>query len=207
MYDQIKELRTCDLVVERSIDGKTYFAPSDVRRLDKLLSEKIEHLESGRCILKENMEELLAATQSPQPRIRFFEGREGLQQLMKDILWHDATTLSIYWPYSQMLDILGEEFLQWFNERRIAYDITVKTIWLHEDLSKKEHIFTGKDENVERRYAKPHQAAHMGYLIYDNKVIFISSAKEAFGFIVGSREHAELMKMQFDAIWTQAKKD
>lgn len=207
VYDQIKELRARDLVGERDIDGKTYFAPLDVRRLEQLLSDKIESLEEGRKDLRENMNALLAATQTPQPKIRFFEGEEGLRQLMKDILWHDSATLSIYWPYQQMVKILGAEYLQWFNKRRIKYDIAVKTIWPYKDKNKKDHIFKGNDDLVERRYARSDQIAQMGYLIYGDKVAFISSTKEAFGFIVESKEYAELMTMQFAALWNSATKE
>jgi hypothetical protein len=44
----------------------------------------------------------------------------------------------------------------------------------------------------------------MGYTIYGDKVSFVSSNKEVFGFIVQSAEFAALMKMQFDVLWSQA---
>jgi len=200
VYDQIKELRKFDLVGERMIEGKTYFAPLDVRKLGSLLDEKIEKLKSDKNNLDKNLKQLLQATRSPQPKIRFFEGRESMQQLMKDILWHDEISLSIYWPYTQMVEVLGEEFLTWFNERRIKYKISIKTIWPHKEKNKK-HIFTDSDKYVQRRYANPGQTAKMGYLIYGDKVAFFSSTKETFGFLVESSEYAELMNMQFTNLW------
>ncbi|KKS83544.1 MAG: Transcriptional regulator, TrmB, partial [Parcubacteria group bacterium GW2011_GWA2_43_11] len=59
---------------------------------------------------------------------------------------------------------------------------------------------------VERRYAKAGQAFRMSYSIYDDKVVFISSAKEAYGFVVQSKEFAELMLMQFELLWSNSKK-
>jgi len=41
--------------------------------------------------------------------------------------------------------------------------------------------------------------------MYEDKTIFISSHKETFGFVVQSKDFAELMKAQFDAIWKTSK--
>ena len=41
----------------------------------------------------------------------------------------------------------------------------------------------------------------MSYWIYADKVAFISSKKEGFGFIVHSRDFAGLQKVQFDEMW------
>lgn len=41
----------------------------------------------------------------------------------------------------------------------------------------------------------------MGYWIYADKVAFVSSRKETFGFVVHSRDFAETQKAQFKAIW------
>lgn len=45
----------------------------------------------------------------------------------------------------------------------------------------------------------------MGYWIYGDKVVCISSRKESFGFIIESREFAELLCAQFEVLWKQAK--
>lgn len=206
VYDQLNELRNTGLVGDRTLDGKKVFATLGVHRLEGLLSEKIEELEEGREDLKKNMQEMIKNSQSVQPRIRFFEGQDGVQQLMKDILWHDDVTLLIYWPYKEVVDAMGVEFLQWFNERRIKYEIHVKTIWPHKEKKQGSHIFEGADDFVQRRYAKKNQKAQMSYLIYDDSVIFISSSRESFGYVVESREHAELMRMQFESLWENAQK-
>lgn len=205
VYDQIKELRKKDLVIERAIGGKTFFSASDVRRIDAMLGDRIEKLSSDRKLLADTLASFMKQTKAVQPKIKFFEGKEGAQQLMKDILWYDDITLSIFWPHEQMREILGDDFLQWFNERRVKRHIAVKTIWPDKERKSKENIFAGNDKYVTRRYAKPSQACDMGYLVYDDKVAFISSAKEAFGFIVESKEFATLTTMQFEALWAESK--
>ncbi|MFZ2193283.1 MAG: helix-turn-helix domain-containing protein [Candidatus Moraniibacteriota bacterium] len=206
IYDQIKILRTKGLIVERSIEGTTIFEIGDARQLSILLNEQAEKLQEQQNFLKKNITNLINKSQSLQPKIRFFEGQDGVKQLFKDILWHDNITLYLYWPYEQMLEYLGEDFLLWFSSRRKAHNIPIKTIWGNKNEKIKKHIFTDDDKDVERRYLIQKDISSMGYIIYDKKVAFISSSKESFGFIVESIEFTNLQKMQFDILWNTAKK-
>jgi HTH-type transcriptional regulator, sugar sensing transcriptional regulator len=201
VYDHLKVLMARDLIVELDIEGKATFALGDINRLDAALREEIEVIEEGRKLFKETLPTLLASLDHVQPRVRFFEGKEGVMQLMKDILWHEKVTLHIVWPYYEMLEVLGADFLTWFNERREVRKISVQSIWPHALKAERRHLFTTDGDDVERRFAKKDQIAHMGYLIYKNKVAFVSSRAEGFGFIVESTEFADLMRMQFTNLW------
>jgi len=205
VYDQIKVLLYKGLVVERALEGTTLFEVSDVRQLSILLDEQVGKLSAQQNFLAKNLDALIDKSQSVQPKVRFFEGKEGAQQLLRDILWHDDTTLYIYWPYEQMLDFLGKDFLIWFSERRSARNIPIKTIWGQRAEKTKKHIFIDDGKDVERKYLAEKNASSMGYIIYDKKVAFISSRKESFGFIVESVEFSILQKMQFDILWNTAK--
>ena len=207
VYDQIKILRTKGLIVERLIEGTTLFEIGDVRQLSILLDEHVDQLQTQQKFLTKNLNSLIDRSVSLQPKIRFFEGSDGVKQLLKDILWHDNITLYLYWPYEQMLNFLGEDFLHWFSTRRTSHHIPIKTIWGHSTGKIKNHIFTDDDKDVERRHLTQKNIPSMGYIIYDKKVAFISSTKESFGFIVESVEFAHLQKMQFDVLWNIAKKN
>jgi len=100
-----------------------------------------------------------------------------------------------------MLEVLGEDFLEWFNQRRVRNNISVNTLWPHCTQKHKTHIFSDNDELVTRRYLSKKLAPAMSYIVYENKTIFLSSSNEAFGFIVDSKEHADLMRMQFEVLW------
>ncbi len=45
----------------------------------------------------------------------------------------------------------------------------------------------------------------MGYWSFANKTTFLSSAKESFGFTVESAELRQMIKTQFDTIWSLSK--
>jgi sugar-specific transcriptional regulator TrmB len=203
VYDQLKLLRKRGLVVELDIDGKTFFSPTNPEQLTTLLDDRIDQLEYNRAVLKTELPALLSSLDLVQPKIRFFEGRDGLQQLMKDMLWHENMEILVLWPYTTMLELLGENFLHWFNKRRQMRHITIRTLWPVSE-KKRSHIFDTDEADVQRRYIKKTQATDMGFIIYKNKVMYLSSSKEAFGFIVDSTEFAALQKMQFETLWESA---
>ena len=53
---------------------------------------------------------------------------------------------------------------------------------------------------MERRQAPAKYSASMAYNIYGDKVSFFSSVGEQYGFVVHSRDFAELMTAQFNAL-------
>lgn len=71
---------------------------------------------------------------------------------------------------------------------------------------KDEYILKNKDILTHRRFLPKGMEWTMGYTIYGDRVSFISSHKEVFGFIVYSKEFAALMKLQFDVLWHMANK-
>lgn len=205
VYDQIKVLRDKGLVVELFIGGTTFFEINDVRKLSSLLNDQVEKLTSQKEFLAKNLHSLINRSKTSQPKVKFFEGRDGVQQLLRDLLWYENISLCLYWPYNEMLNFLGKDFLQWFSERRAKRKISVKTIWGNHAKTKN-HIFIDDGKDVQRRYMNEKSLPEMGYMIYDNKVAFISSQKESFGFIVESSEFVALQKMQFNVLWKTAKK-
>jgi hypothetical protein len=44
----------------------------------------------------------------------------------------------------------------------------------------------------------------LGYWIYANKVAFISSARESYGFLIQSEELAQTLKVQFELLWRES---
>ena len=63
----------------------------------------------------------------------------------------------------------------------------------------------GKEFLREVRLAPKGMTWEMGYWIYRDKVAFVSSHHEVFGFVVHSRDFTEMMKAQFEQIWKLSK--
>lgn len=204
-YDHLAILKKKGLIVERKIDNKTFFSVGNIEQVRHTLTEKIRTLTEHEKTFTTMLPELLAQTKTQAPRIKFFEGTTGLSYLLHDLLWSKGETVSTMWPHEEMQRVLGSDTLIGFNDKRIREKITVHALWPHAMKPKEGYIWNNKDLLTKRRYAPKGLHWSMGYTIYGDKVSFISSHKEVFGFIVESREFAALMQLQFDALWAIAK--
>lgn len=207
-YDHLALLVKQGLVVEKKKESKTYFAADDVRHIEHALAENIEKLQAQKELFTHMLPSLLKDTASNAPKIKFYEGKTGLTYLVNDILWSKGETIYTMWPYEEMLKVLGKDVLIRFNSRRLQEKINIKALWPEVVKGKKkgaDHIWSGKDTLTERRHVPKGMDFRMGYTIYGDKVSFISSHREVFGFIVQSKDFAELMCNQFEIIWKASK--
>ncbi len=202
-YDHLALLGKRGLVVEKQKGSTTYFAADDVRHVEHALSESIERLTEHKKAFTSMLPTLLAASGADSPKIKFYEGKEGLTHLVNDVLWARGETVCTVWPHAEMVRVLGKEILLRFNKRRLQEKIHIKALWPH--AIHKESLWDD-DTNIVRKHMPKGTVFHMGYTIYGDKVSFIASHREVFGFIVQSKDFAELMRTQFDIIWSVSKK-
>lgn len=204
VYDQLKSLTSSGLIGEREKDGKTVFSIHDIDDVPRLLEEKISTMKQTADAYKKERERLKKKTSTIEPKIKFFEGKEGVLRLYRDLLWESDTLIQTIWPHERMSEVLGEEEIKSFNRKRIKYHIKIQAIWPHGSKLKR-GFWGGEDSGVQRRIAPKGFSWTMQYSIYGDKVAFMSSERELFGFVVASREFAELMRMQFRALWSISK--
>lgn len=204
-YDHLAYLVKRGLVVERKKENKTYFGVDDVRHIEHALESNIETLKEHHHLFKTMLPSLLKDGITEAPRIKFYEGKEGLTYLVNDVLWAKGETIYTMWPYEEMLEVLGKHMLTKFNARRLQEKIRVHALWPHGSKQDNDYIWNGKDQLTERRHAPKDISFRMGYTIYGDKVSFISSSREVFGFIVQSKDFAELMCSQFKVMWSISK--
>ena len=205
VYDHLRELARIGLVSEKDVAGKATFLVSDVRMLTRLLEERRQEIEKAEQDLLAVIPTLQKKKGSVDPKVRFFEGTEGVQNALRDVLWSDHIEMLTYWPYRSMLEQLSEEFLVKFNKRRIANKISLRTVW-GGAFKKNQHVWSAYDALVERRIAPKEFVPHMGYAIYGEYVTCIAPAEESFGFTVHSHSFAEMMRAQFELLWRNSKR-
>ena len=208
LYGFLKKLEGNGLVVESLKDGVKIFIAVSKEKIDAFLDHKIEELNRS----KGDIEKLFATIQTGEvttsPKFQFFEGVEGVQYVLKDMLLYRDIKIKAYWPIKSMLDLLSENFFSQLNKERIKRHIYTQSIWPDSqkvDIKKYPSLEIGEKFFRERKIAPKDVDFSMGYWIYENKVAFISSKKECFGFIIESKEFAEMMSSQFDAIWKISK--
>ncbi len=200
VYDHLKILQKSGLVVELEIENKKYFQIDDPKILSKLIEEKINDLELEKRNIKEIISESAKSQSGIEAKIKFYEGREGFRQVLNDVLWYEGAEILAMWPYADMNEVIGEEYLKNFTKRRNNFGIKVRSIW-----ARGRDTYVEKIEGEQTRVAPPGMSWHMGYMIYAEKVAFISSRYESFSFTVQSRDFAELKRTEFEAIWKMSK--
>ncbi|KKU48797.1 hypothetical protein A3H10_01580 [Candidatus Uhrbacteria bacterium RIFCSPLOWO2_12_FULL_46_10] len=208
VYDNLKLLRQRGLVVERQEDNKKIFQLDDLKNLPQLLQERIDKLTQDKGEINDLLPTLARQGRTIEPKIRFYSGVDGVKQVLRDMLWyHDIETLTM-WPISEMVEILGADYLATLNRRRIRQRISIRGIWPHDkivSLKKYPFLGVGGQHLRELRLAPAGITWNMSYWLYADKVAFISSRQETFGFIVHSQDFADLIKAPFEIVWKISK--
>ncbi len=138
-----------------------------------------------------------------RPKIRFYEGVEGLKQVYEDTLTSHETIRA----YANVEDteITLPGYFPKYYQRRSAKGIRIRAIFpdnlmarnrqSHDQEESRETVIIPKD----KYFFSPE------INIYDNKVM-IASWKEKLGITIESKEIAEAMKSIFELAWAEAKR-
>ena len=138
-----------------------------------------------------------------RPRIRFYEGTDGLIQVYEDTLT-SKEPIRAYATFDDMHRTLPNYFPNYYK-RRAAAGIDIRGI-----IPKTEAAIERIELNKEERREMALIPADRYYFspeidIYDNKVM-IASWREKLGIIIESAEIADAMKKIYELAWAEAKR-
>lgn len=207
-YDALNTLVNAGLVISREEDNKSIFSIGDPNSLELIMDQRIEKLTKAKSEIKTLIPKLREASETTEPRIRFFVGQEGVKKILNDILWYKNIETYTLWPMNEMIDLLGAEYLEWLNKRRVERKIRLKSIRKYGTRVnfKQFPYLADKAENLrELRYAPKDVEFNMSYWIYADKVTFISTGTHPFGFIVHNKEFSAMQKTHFNLLWDVSK--
>jgi len=211
LYGFLGKLVDKGAITQTLKNGIKVFIAEQPEVITKLFRNKIERLETDRIAYEKIIPDLQnnLDLDFTNPRFEFFEGREGVQNVLKDLLLYSGIETQSFWPIQSMIDILSPEFFHDHNKIRIQNKTSVRALWPEKQIiNMKDHPYlgAGKEFLREIRIAPPEINCTMGYWIYKNKIAFLSSRRECFGFIIESQELVEMHLAQFEALWTMSKK-
>jgi HTH-type transcriptional regulator, sugar sensing transcriptional regulator len=212
IYEYLRDLANVGLVTQSEKQGVKIWQASSPDKLQKILVDQISQIETINKSLTDILPDLKAKQKVDfiTPKFTYYEGGEGVRQIFKDVmLYRDIETLA-FWPVKDMVEVVGRDFLEkYVTKERLKRNISVKFIAPENKMVDiKKYPFFGSNAKLKRKVRiAPHNIHYsMGYWIYGNKVAFISSKKESFGFIVESKEMVQLQKNQFEVMWNLSKK-
>ena len=138
-----------------------------------------------------------------RPRVRFYEGQEGLEQVYEDTLTSQEP-IRAYATVDDMHKALPNYFPKYYK-RRAKKGIAIRAIVPKTEIGK-ERASKDKEELRETALIPPGKYYFSPEInIYDNKVM-IASWREKLGIIIESDEIADAMKKIYELAWAEAKR-
>ena len=188
---------------------KTYFRAEDPENLKRVVEKEkstMKEKESALAGILSDMVKLYVSS-GERPRVRFFEGVEGLRVIQDEVFKIKASPgeeIKAIAPPDEVAKIFPSH-PQEYASRRIKKGIKVKLLYTSSqgDFLKK----FDKDELRESRYIPPEKfpfSCDIG--IYGDSVAISNLSKKPFGIIIENKDVANSMKTMFSLAWEAAEK-
>ena len=192
-YDISENLITAGFLQRVSKENKQLYTATDPETLIEIEEKKIEKL-------KQTLPEFKALynTSGRKPRVTYYEGRSGIEQINDDTLRYKGDVTAFTTP--RFVSFQSKSTGKAYIEQRIAMGNRVRVIGEDapeiRDLQERD----AKELRQTRILSSDvfHSEIEIG--IYGSKV-FIIDYKEQFGFIIEDTEIARVMKMIFEIVW------
>jgi len=195
IYTIIGTLKEKGLVSTIIKKKRKYYVASDPRELELRLEEQKQ-------TLKNIMPELLSITNliDKKPKIKFFEGEEGLREVYLDTLNYPDKPLWA-WLTEEAIQELNTDFVDHYLSQRVkkkiyAYVIAPDTPEIREYRSKdREFLRTTKLQKTQNF------SVEVEIDLYGGNKIGIMSFAERIGLIIESQKIYNTLKSIFDSNW------
>ena len=194
-YDILQDLIRDGLISE-TVKGKRHlFVGEDpakiqrnLRNKEKLFSEILPQLQS------------MHNARGGKPKIRFYEGKEGLKEVYEDTLKYGGEILAF--ASYEAVSLLGKDWARDYLKKRVAKDIYAKVIAPKTEFLLKDFIAM---DQLQRRSTKLIDAKKYPFSIeinlYGHNMVALMSAKEEIGLIIEGQEIHNTFKLIFQLLW------
>jgi sugar-specific transcriptional regulator TrmB len=196
VYDILASLKEKGLINEITKNKKSVFSAEDPRKLENILEEK-------RDTLKRILPEILAIANllDKKPKIKFYEGIEGIKNVYRDTLNYPDQEL-LAWVSEEAIAGFDLKFLdEYYLPKRLE-----KKIWVRAIASNKEHMrqYQGLDEKALRRtklVSSEQFPMEVEINLYGKNKIGLMSFGEKIGLIIESQKIYATLKSIFEMNW------
>ena len=193
-YDILMDLIKMGLVSETSKGKKRLFIGEDP---EKILGD----LENKEKLLSGILPQLKAVynIKGVKPKIRFYEGKEGLREVYADTLKYSGEIAAF--ASEDVVRTLGREWADDYLKKRVKKNIRVRVI-----LPKTEYVSKIVEEDREllrtSKLIDPQKYPFSIEInIYGHKKVALMSSREEMGIIIEGNEVYKTMKLIFELLW------
>ena len=195
LYRYLESLIKKGLVSEIYEGNKHYFLAESPKTLQGFISHQEKKIKKILPEL-ENMEEQALE----RPKIRFFEGLEGVRTLYDELLEEKQEILAFAWPEKLLNKV---EFHEDFVKKRVENKIPVRLILPDTKTARRRKA--RKSELREVRFAKNFKPFDATFMLSGNKVVMFSLKRWITGVLIENKEIAGGLRAFFDAFWEELK--
>lgn len=194
-YDILLDLKNEGLISETSKGKKRLFVGEDPEKIQRNLKNK-ERLFS----------EILPQLQSihnirgSKPKIRFYEGKEGLKEVYEDTLKYKGELLGF--ASYDVIGVLGMEWSMEYLRKRIKAGVYARGIIPGTEPMMKDFISKDQEQRRMTKVIDPKKYPFSIEInIYGHNKVALMSAKEEIGLIIEGAEIHNTLKLIFQLIW------
>lgn len=196
VYDIILDLMRLGYITEAKKGKRRFFITEDPLLLFAKSEEKLSSFKQLIPILNE-----MRNNSIPRPNMRFYDGISGVRTIMEELLLVKKKEQLFWSSISDLVDFLGGKYMESWVRRRIRRGILSRVL-----LTKKTrvpNIYLQSNEQVLREIKwLPKTFVFDGVLcVFDDKVGYISSRQESFGFVIESKEFSQIIRLIFESSW------
>jgi len=193
-YDILMDLIKMGLVSETSKGKKRLFIGEDPEKI-------LRDLENKEKLLSGILPQLKAVynIKGVKPKIRFYEGKEGLREVYADTLKYSGEIAAF--ASEDVVRTLGREWADDYLKKRVRKNIRVRVI-----LPKTEYVSKIVEEDREllrtSKLIDPQKYPFSIEInIYGHKKVALMSSREEMGIIIEGDEVYKTMKLIFELLW------
>lgn len=205
-YPHIKSLIKRGLMTSSRRDKKTLFTAEPPENLSLLLDLQKKETEQLSFELEKIMPRLrlLFETTEERPRIRLFEGKEGLMAMVNDFMKSKFQSVEEFVPIDEAWAFSPPKKNDYRAKINKKFSkVPMRTIYT----SEKGPFLKPKRGLKERRFLPKDKFPFTGsVIVYGSKASLISQKRTVVGVIVESKEIAETLRTMFDLAWDAALK-
>jgi sugar-specific transcriptional regulator TrmB len=204
VYFTIEQLKKRGLMSQFEKGKKTFFAAESPENLSTLIGAQEKKMAEARSVLNTMLPELtkMFDVTGERPRVRFFEGKEGLKAMQEDFLRTKEKHLVSIYSFSDYQNIFTAEERRAYREKRAKKNIFARGIYTRTNGPLK----AGELPPASELRWVPHDLFPFtsDITIYGSKVAAASLKGKNVGVIVDSQEIANTLRAVFELAWRAA---
>ncbi|MEK7520236.1 MAG: helix-turn-helix domain-containing protein [Patescibacteria group bacterium] len=203
-YVEIESLMKMGLVSTHEKNKKTLFTAEDPEALKRILQRRQERFQRAHQALNELLPELsnLYHYAGEKPKVRFFEGKEGLLTMQEDFLKTKDKMIEGLYNVDNYHKVFSRTEREQYYAVRLKKKIHGRTLY-----NREAGPFDSPDKITEDRFVSTDKFNFSSDItIYDSKVAIASLRGKLMGVIIENEEIANTVRALFRLAWDAAEK-